>query len=117
MNDIRLSKSGDIEISETGDLMLTTSLCQQIKIHLRWIANEWRLGPELGFPWFEDVLVKNPNIELIRARIRDEIVSIDRVNSANVTLKELDPVRRTATFEFEAVTDEGTFNEEVSLHA
>lgn len=50
MSDIRLDKNGDIEVSPTGDIYLTESVRQAVLIRLRWIWNEWRLGPELGFP-------------------------------------------------------------------
>ena len=61
MTDIRLGKDGDIVVSEIGDISLTESVRQAVLIRLRWIYQEWRLGPEMGFPWFEEVFIKNPN--------------------------------------------------------
>ena len=60
MIDILLEEDGDIAVSEVGDISITNSVRQAVLIRLRWIYNEWRLGPELGFPWFEQVFVKNP---------------------------------------------------------
>ena len=74
MVDIKLNRDGDIDVSAIGDISLTESVRQAVLIRLRWIYDEWRLGPELGFPWFEEVFVKNPNTVKIRSLIRDEIM-------------------------------------------
>ena len=73
MTDIMLNTNGDIAISDTGDISLTESVRQAILVRLRWIYREWRLGPEYGFRWFEEVFVKNPNEVKIRHLIREEI--------------------------------------------
>lgn len=71
MLDIRLNEDGDIAISKNGDISTTESVRQAVMIRLRWIYDEWRLGPELGFPWFEEVFIKNPNtIKIKNARER-----------------------------------------------
>ena len=77
MTDIRLGKDGDIVVSEIGDISLTESVRQAVLIRLRWIYQEWRLGPEMGFPWFEEVFIKNPNTVKIRSLIRDEIMQVE----------------------------------------
>ena len=54
MLDIQLDKNGDLAVSETGDIFMTQSVKQAVLIRLRWIYNEWRLGPEkIGghVPW------------------------------------------------------------------
>ena len=77
MVDIRLDKDGDIMVSPVGDISLTESVRQAVLIRLRWIYQEWRLGPEMGFPWFEEIFVKNPNTVKIRSLIRDEILQVE----------------------------------------
>ena len=67
MADILLNSDGDIKVDGIGEIRLTTSAKQAILIRLRWIFAEWRLGPDFGFPWFEDVLIKNPIIMKIKA--------------------------------------------------
>lgn len=68
MVDIRLDKNGDIDVSAVGDIFITESVRQAVLIRLRWFFGEWRLGPEMGFKWFEEVFVKNPNLVKIRIR-------------------------------------------------
>ena len=110
MSDIRLDKSGDIEVSPTGDIYLTESVRQAVLIRLRWIWNEWRLGPELGFPWFEEVFVKNPNTVKIRSLIRNG------VTAAEVTSVSYDRAKRAATFVFVCTVGDATYREEVTLY-
>lgn len=116
MTDIMLGADGDIVISDTGDIFVTESVCQAILVRLRWIYNEWRLGPEYGFPWFEEVWVKNPNEVKIRHLIREQIMSVDEVISARVISFDFDKKHRTVKIVYEAVTDEETFREEVTLY-
>ena len=63
-------------------------------IRLRWIYQEWRLGPEMGFPWFEEVFIKNPNTVKIRSLIRDEIMQVEGVTAAEVTSVDYDRAQR-----------------------
>lgn len=116
MVDIRLNKGGDIDVSAVGDISLTESIRQAVLIRLRWIYNEWRLGPEMGFPWFEEVFIKNPNTVKIRQLIRDEIMQVDGVNAADVMSVDYDRKKRTATFIYTCTVGEATYREEVTLY-
>lgn len=116
MIDIMLDKEGDLVLSEGGDILITNSILQAIRIRLRWIYNEWRLGPEYGFPWFEEVFVKNPNTQKIRQLVRDEIMKVEGVTSAFVISVKYDPARRTATFDYTCTVGEEKYREEVVLY-
>lgn len=116
MIDILLGNDGDIAVSEVGDISITNSVRQAVLIRLRWIYNEWRLGPELGFPWFEQVFVKNPNTVKIRSLIRDEILQVEGVTGAEVTRVVYDRQNRAATFTYTCAVGEEIFREEVTLY-
>ena len=116
MTDILLGNDGDIVVSETGDISLTESVRQAILVRLRWIYGEWRLGPEMGFPWFEEVFVKNPNIPKIKRLIRNEIMQVEGVKKAEVTEAVYDREKRTAAFAYTCSVGEDTFREEVVLY-
>lgn len=116
MIDILLDSNGDIKVSPTGDLYSTESVRQAILIKLRWIYNEWRLGPDLGFPWFEEVFVKNPNIDFIKQSIRNKILEVDGVTEAKVTNVKYSISDRSAVFRYTATVGEETFMEEVAMH-
>lgn len=116
MKDIRLNDAGDIAVTEYGDISLTESVKQQILIHLRWIKEEWRLGPDLGFSWFEDIWVKNPNIENIRQLVREEIMQVEGVTNAEVYDVKYIAKERKAIFYFIYTVDEETYKEEVTIN-
>lgn len=116
MSDILLNSQGDISVSALGDIALTESVVQEVLIRLRWIKDEWRLGPDLGFTWFEDVLVKNPNREVICQLIRDEIMQVDGVADAEVEEKSYNRSQRKAIFLIRFSTNEETYEQEVTLN-
>ena len=116
MVDIKLNRDGDIDVSAIGDNSLTESVRQAVLIRLRWIYDEWRLGPELGFPWFEEVFVKNPNAVKIRSLIRDEIMQVEGVTAAEVTSVNYDRTKRAASFVFTCSVGEAAYREEGTLY-
>lgn len=116
MVDIRLNKSGDIDISPTGDIFITESVRQAVLIRLRWFFGEWRLGPDMGFKWFEEVFVKNPNLIKIRSLIRDEIMQVEGVTAAEVTSVKYDKAKRTVDIAYVLTVGEEVFKEEVTLN-
>lgn len=116
MLDIQLDKSGDLAVSQAGDIFMTQSVKQAVLIRLRWIFNEWRLGPEFGFRWFEDVLVKNPDTLKIKQLIREEILKVDEVVSVTVKTVNYDAAKRTFSCAYTFSTDEETYRDEVTLY-
>ena len=116
MVDITLDKNGDIVVSETGDITLTESLCQAVKIRLKWIKEEWRLGPDLGFDWFGDVFVKNPNLENIKQLIRSEVLQVEGVEEAEVVKIEYKPRERKVYFACTFRVSGETYAEEATIN-
>ncbi len=115
MIDLKLDSGGDLEISPDGDIYATDSIVQAVRIRLLWFLNEWRLGPSIGFPHFEEVFVKNPSETKIKYLVRETVMSIEGVT--DVTEISFNTNRRTrdATIAFTFTTDEGTFREEVKI--
>jgi len=96
MKDLLLDESGDLLLDETGDIQFTDSITQAIAIRLRWFLNEWKLGPELGIPYYEEVFVKNPSTLLLEDRMLDAIYDVEEVTdvedfrvSLNTTTRKL----------------------------
>ena len=117
MIDIALDKNGDIAIAEDGNISITDSVCQAVMIRLRWIKEEWRLGPELGFSWFEDVFVKNPHLENVKQLIRNEIIQVEGVEDANVAKIDYQPAERRVQFTCTIRVNGETYNKEVTFNA
>ena len=116
MLDWLLDEGWDLALSPDGDIRLVNSIPQAILVRLKWIEHEWRLGPEFGFPWFSEVLKKNPSIDLITQRIRAEIVDVTGVVDAKVKLIKFDTGKRSISFRYWASTDTEKFEEEVELY-
>lgn len=118
MLDIKVDNDNDIVITEDGDFLIEENdISQAIKIRLRWIAGEWRLGPSLGFPAFEDLFVKNPNLNIIMSDIREAVMDVDGVEECSVEVIDFDRRLRTAVFKYTAVVNGETITEEVTLNA
>ena len=117
MLDILLTQNGDLSIDERGDVRITDSVRQAVRIRLLWIFNEWRFALQFGVPYFEEILIKNPNIERMRRHVRDEAMSVDGVLDARNIRITIDKPARSATVTLDIVTTEETYKEELDLWA
>ena len=115
MLDILLTPDGDLHITETGDISLTDSVRQAVRIRLLWFFDEWRFWPATGVPYYEEILVKNPNLDRIRRIVRDEAMSVDEVLDVKNIKIDLDKPARKAKITFEVVTAEETYREELMI--
>jgi hypothetical protein len=114
-DDLLLDNGGDLKINGNGDIVLTESMRQAVLIRLRWFFAEWRFAPEFGVPWFEDVLVKNPNDARIRRIIREECMQVDGVKDVRGVTLAVDSATREAVIYLKIITEEQTYAEEVKI--
>lgn len=114
--DILLDRDGDLYF-EGADIVLANSVCQNIKIRLRWFFQEWRWDDEAGIPYFEYLFLKNPDLDQVKEIIEEQIFNVDEVTEVNDVSIEIDSKSRRATITYEAATDEETFREEVIIYA
>ena len=117
MKDILLTADGDLHVSESGDIAITDSVRQAARIRLQWFSGEWRFAPAFGVPYYEDILIKKPNIGRIRSIVRDEVLSVVEALDARNIKVDIDAPARTAAIAFDIVTAEETYREEVLIHA
>lgn len=115
MYDLKLDASGDLEISDTGDVMLTQSVKQAVEIRLRWLFGEWRFFPEAGVPYFDRIMVKKPDIESIKQILRSEIMGVDGMTDVQNLEVSIDSRSRTARITFDGTADGENFSEEVLI--
>jgi hypothetical protein len=89
----KLSAAHDL-VFERGNLVLWDSTAQRVKTRLLMLLGEWFLDTIDGTPYLQQILIKNPNLENVRAAIRDRIINTEGVRSiANLEL-DYDTVRR-----------------------
>ncbi|MCD8201901.1 MAG: GPW/gp25 family protein [Clostridia bacterium] len=108
MKDLRITKDGDLYLSPiTGDVEITDSIPQAIIIRLKWFLNEWRMRPDFGLPYYEEVFVKNPSTSLFASRIRKEILSVEGVVSVDSLTVDLDKSTRKCDVSFKCTIEDG----------
>ena len=116
MLDILLNRDGDLHITEQGDVLLTQSVRQAVKIRLLWFFREWRFAPQNGVPYYEEILVKNPNPERIRRIVKREASSVDEVTAVRNITVEYSKATREALIRYFLVVGEETYREEVLIN-
>lgn len=115
MIDFKLDAGGDLELSLAGDISSTESIVQAVRIRLLWFFREWKLGPGLGIPYFENILVKNPNEVKVRHLIREAVMSVEGVTNVRGVDLSIDKRTRQAAITVTFSTDEESFKEEVKI--
>lgn len=115
MVDFKLDATGDLEFTESGDISTTESVVQAVRIRLRWFFSEWRLGPDLGFPYFEQLLIKNPNEAKLRGLTRDAVIAVDGVTDVTDIQFDANRAARRASVRITFTTDNDTFREEMMI--
>ena len=115
MLDILLAPDGDLNITGHGDIQLTESVRQAIRIRLLWFFGEWKFAPLLGVPYFEDVLVKNPNLSRVRRIVRSQVMSVREVRGVDNINVSVNAGTREARISFDADLDDETYREEVEI--
>ena len=104
--DVKLDADDDLDVS-TGDLVKLTgaeAIRQQLKIRLRLFLGEWFLDTRVGMPYYETVLVKNPNTQAVRALFQEAILGTPGVTETSDVALEYDGATRALAVTFRAVT-------------
>ena len=113
--DILLDSSGDLFLSERGDIRLEDSVRQKIRIRVLWFFGEWRWDEEMGLPYYENLLVKNPDLEHFEDALREAVFDVDEVVEVADVEVSYDSRSREAVIAYTAVTDLETIKEEMRI--
>jgi len=96
----------DVDI-DNYDFQLVSGIdevVQQVKIRLLFFKGEWFLNTAQGLPFYDDILVKNPNIPNIDNIIKAEIVNTPNVNELLSYESEYNNTNRSLSISFEIDT-------------
>ena len=110
MSDINLDSTGDIELIE-GSMSLNSTnfaIAQHLRSRLRTFYGEWFLDISKGVPYFEQILIKNPNPVSVDSILKKEILETDGVLELREFDLDLNPTTRELTLTFEARTITGS---------
>lgn len=110
-----LMKEGDLVITQGGDIVLADSVRQAIRIRLLWFAREWRFNTDFGVPYYDEVLIKKPNLEKIKLILMREIHKVEEVMDVRNMTIAVDSESRAASVTFTVYTNQETFDMEVAL--
>lgn len=109
MYDLALNtKTNDLVINKDAILIDNAErVAQQIRIRLNSFLGEWFLNTAYGIPYLEYILIKNPNLTLVRSILRKQIAGVDDVTKIESLTLELDNQTRKLTVDFECDTNYG----------
>ncbi len=113
--DILLDKSGDLHITQDGDISLEDPTLQKILIRLRWLEREWRWDRDEGLPYMDSLLVKDPDTDYFESVVREKIFEVDEVVEVREVSVTFDRRTRQASIWFVAVTDLEVIRKEAEL--
>jgi hypothetical protein len=103
--DLLLSPDHDLALDLLGRAVLVDGAArvgQQIKVTLLTFLGEWFLDTSFGVPYFDQVLVKNPDRAAVEAVFRARILDVPGVSRVRRLALAIDRVRRVLSVEFEA---------------
>lgn len=99
--------TGDLYVSELGQSRLTATLleevAQRLQTKLQFFLGEWFLDTTLGVPYYRDVLVRNPDMAVVKSLFQKLITDDQGVESLVTLDVTLDGATRVLTVEFQAV--------------
>lgn len=109
MKDLALDSNNDV-VLEAGDLTLVTGddwIRQDIQQQLQFFSGEWFLDTTQGLPYFQYILIKNPNLDIVQALIQDTITGVEGVKELDGFEFGYDPESRQVTISVTARTTNG----------
>lgn len=116
MSSFLLDEDGDLDTTG-NELTLTTgadAVRQHLQVKFNIFLGEWEFDTTVGFPWFRDVLIKNPSFVVVQAIVKNEILNTPGV----LELTKFDfptPSARAASLTFAALTDDGPIDYSIPI--
>lgn len=117
MSTLKLDSDGDLALENNSFVLLSDTLLetrQRLMTKFKFFLGEWFLDARVGFPHFQEVLVKNPDFTLIEDYGRELILNDEQVDTLESFVLGHDNSERLLTLSFEAVLLSGevlTFND------
>jgi hypothetical protein len=103
-------ETGQFILSPTGNLALVAdneAISQAIKQAVATYLGEWFLDETIGVAWVQSILVKNPNLAVVKEVIREAIAGVQGVASVDQLNVVFDKVSRGLAYTFAATSDLG----------
>jgi hypothetical protein len=108
--DLQLSTVDD-DLDLTGEQLSIVdgddAIIQHLLIRLRFFTGEWFLDTRVGLPYYDSILVKNPDLVFIRSLFRKAIIKTPGIAGIDSLTTAYDGTTRKLTVSFSAVKDDG----------
>lgn len=107
----------NLELDNDGDLLVTNNaltiiegdaaISQHLSVRLQFFKGEWVMDVRLGIPYYEYVLVKNPDLSLVRSIFRKAILDTPGIDTLEEFTLSYDNPSRTLGLSFTAKKTDG----------
>ena len=118
LRDLALDEEGQGDITlAVGDLVLTsglTGLRQSIAIRQRFFRGEWFLNLLAGIPYYQDVLIKNPDPGVLRSVFRADLLDTPGVLDVISLRLTRDAAARELNVQWRVSSDFGELGSEIT---
>lgn len=103
--------TGDLAATADGTqigrtLRTIDTLEQRIRTRLQTFMGEWYLDEDMGVPYFQEVLVKNPDVSRVRALLLTALLSVEGVKQVTQFDVAFIPGDRRFTVNFHCISDD-----------
>ena len=108
---IRTVPVNDLALDENGAFIFIDGpqlIRQRIASRFKFFLGEWFLDIRQGVPYYRDVLIKNPNLAVVRSIFRNIIISTPGVLSLDSFTMDFNRSTYTLTYDFQATVTGGT---------
>lgn len=103
---------GDLEVTDDGrDLVLVAGrdkVAQSLRVGAQIFRGSWRYDRQRGIPYFQDILLAGPQLEVVRRRFHEFISETDGVTAVDSLTLRFDSAQATMYVDFIAVCDDGS---------
>ncbi len=110
MSDLTMDLSTNDLLVTNGDLSLVSgvdAITQDLQQSLQVWAGEWFLDTTVGIPYRQQILVKNPNLDLVQADLVNAALSVPGITEVTSFTFNYDSTNRSITVQIEANTSSG----------
>lgn len=85
----------------------TEYIRQKLSVRFKFFFGEWFLNQNEGIPYFRDVFVHDPKLDVIASLFKRVITNCPGVLALKSYAMNYDPLARSLTFSFQATVDGG----------
>lgn len=98
-----------------GDLVVESSVAQAIKMRILFFRGEWFLNTSVGIPYYEEVFIKQPNLDHLSGLFRRVIIQTPGVTELLSFSLDFDDTTRELSVSFTADSIQGEIDETIGV--